>query len=369
MKILFLIPRYHTNIIHTINSHIKLGHTVEMHVKNYGFIEDHTNLKPIKFEESYITKIIKLVFNFKTINNSFYLPKLFKYFYYLRNNKFDFAIIRIHGFIYTYIISCILKLCKINIIYYQQANLDLSFLENDNLYFNLRKFEFHLRLKIFNAKWVTPLKYENFKHNITKKLYFLPFVVQLNKFNLNFSELKIITIGKFVERKNHIFLLESILDLIHSHNIKITIVGELSNTQHKAYYKKLIKFVEKNDLKNNVLIKKNIDHEKIYSLYKENNLFVLPSTNEPAAISLLEAMGCGLISICSDTCGTRTYIKDGYNGYIFKNNDKFDLRKKILIILENLKRLKIMSSNSFNFARDNISFESYKEHFEDVIKK
>ncbi len=367
MKILFLIPRYHTNIIHTINAHIKLDHRVEMHVKNYGFIEDHANLKPIKFEESIITKFIKSIFNVKTINNSFYLPKLFNYFYYLRKNKFDFAILRVHGFVYTYVVSIILKLCKIKIIYYQQTNLDLSFLENKNLHSNFRKFEFYLRLAFFDAKWVTPLKYENYENNI-KKLYYLPFVVKVNKLDLNFSKLKIITIGKFVERKNHIFFLESILDLIQSHNINITIVGELSNKYHKDYYKKLIKFVEKNNLKNNVLIKKNIDHEKIYDLYKENNLFVLPSTNEPASISLLEAMGCGLTSICSDTCGTRTYIKNGYNGYIFRNNDKEDLRNKILLILKNLKRLKYMSNNSFNFACENISFKNYKKHFEDVIK-
>tara|TARA_B100000989_G_scaffold299028_1_gene292175 strand:- start:1173 stop:2276 length:1104 start_codon:yes stop_codon:yes gene_type:complete len=367
MKILFLVPRYHTNIIETINSHLKLGHKVEIHVKNYGYIEDYSNLKPLKFEELYFTKVLKKIFKFKTINNSFYLPQPIKYISYLKKNKFNYAFLRVHGLVYTYVISCILKICGIKIIYYQQTNLDLSFLNVNNRFINIRKIEFYFRLKIFNAKWVTPLKNNDYKYNI-KKLFYLPFVVKLKKYKLNFTNLNILTIGKFVNRKNHIFFLESILDLIILKNIKITIVGELSNNDHYIYYKKLLSFVKKNKLQNNVFIKKNIDHNKIYNLYKNNNLFVLPSTNEPAAISILEAMGCGLVTICSNTCGTRTYIKNGKNGYIFKDNSKKDLRKKITFILDDMNKFKKMSDISYNFANSNLSSENYINHFENVIK-
>ena len=367
MKILFLIPRYHTNLIETINSHLKLGHKVEIHVKNHGFVEDYSNIKPLKFEESLLTIIFKKLFKIKTINNSLYLPKLIKYIIYLKKNKFQYAIFRVHGFLYTYTISCILKLCRIKIIYYQQTNLDLSFLNKKSSFFNIRKFEFNFRLKIFNAKWVTPLKNKNYPFNIDK-LFYLPFVVKLKKYKLNFTNLNILTIGKFVERKNHLLLLESILDLILKNNIKITIIGELSNNDHEKYYKKLLVFVKENNLQNNVFIKKNIDHNKIYDLYKINNLFILPSTKEPAAISILEAMGCGLVTICSNTCGTRTYIQEGHNGYTFKDNSKNDLRNKIILILNNMQKLKKMSDFSYRYANKNISFNNYKKHFEDVIK-
>ncbi len=367
MKILFLLPRYHTNIIETIKSHQKLGHTVEMHVKNYGFVEDYTLIKPIIFPESFLTKYLKKIFKINTINNSFYLPKLIKYFFYLKKRRYDYAIMRVHGFFYTYLISIILKLCKVNIIYYQQTNIDLSFLENKFYLFNIRKLDFYLRLKLFNAKWVTPLK--NDYYNIPLiNIHFLPFVVKIYKQDLDFSNLKILTIGKFVKRKNHFFLIESIMSLIKNHNIKITIIGEVSNNEHQKYFEKLINFVKYNNLERYVLIKKNIQHKKIYDYYSSHNLFVLPSTNEPASISLLEAMGFGLPCICSNTCGTKTYIKEKYNGYIFENNNKQDLKDKINLFVNNSKILEQMSRNSLDYSKQNISFENYKKNFEKIIK-
>ncbi len=59
MKILFLLPRYHTNHVEIVKSHLSLNHKVDIHVKTYGKVEDHNLLKPLIFEESIITKLIK----------------------------------------------------------------------------------------------------------------------------------------------------------------------------------------------------------------------------------------------------------------------------------------------------------------------
>lgn len=366
MNILFLLPRYHTNIIETIKVHIKLGHNVEMHVKTFGAVEDYSIIKPIKFQESFLTKYLKNIFKINTINNSFYLPSLIKYYFYLKRSNHNYAIIRVHGILYTYVISLILSLCKIKIIYYQQTNINLKFLEKNNYLLNLRKFEFFFRLKVFNAKWVSPLKNENYNIK-TKNIFYLPFVVKIKKNKLNISNLNILTVGKFVKRKNQLLLLESISSFIKIYNIKITIVGEVSNGVHEKYLKKIEDFVEINNLKKYVFIKKNVHHNKMNYYYSQNNLFVLPATQEPASIALLEAMGSGLPCICSDTCGTKTYIRDGFNGFTFEDNNKNDLKDKISFFIKNLTILKKMSDNTFQYSENNISFENYKYKFEKVI--
>ena len=57
-------------------------------------------------------------------------------------------------------------------------------------------------------------------------------------------------------------------------------------------------------------------------------MFILPSKNEPASISLLEAMGNSMPVICSDTCGTRFYLKKNFSK-IFKSDSLNSLTNSI----------------------------------------
>ena len=54
-------------------------------------------------------------------------------------------------------------------------------------------------------------------------------------------------------------------------------------------------------------------------------LFVLASRDEPAAVSPLEAMAHSLPVVCSDSNGTRGYIRHGVNGFVFATDDHDDL--------------------------------------------
>ena len=51
------------------------------------------------------------------------------------------------------------------------------------------------------------------------------------------------------------------------------------------------------------------------------------STREHASISVIESLGFGVPSICSDTNGTKDYIKNNKNGLIFHDNSKESLTK------------------------------------------
>ena len=57
------------------------------------------------------------------------------------------------------------------------------------------------------------------------------------------------------------------------------------------------------------------------SYYQNSDLFILPATEEPASISVLESIGMGTPAICSDTNGTRFYLTENKFGLTFVDND------------------------------------------------
>ena len=86
-------------------------------------------------------------------------------------------------------------------------------------------------------------------------------------------------------------------------------------------------------LKFNILV--NNKPSAVQKLYKNHDLFVLPSVNEPASISNLEAMAYGLPVITTDSNNTSCYTEDGENGYIVKSNDIEDLFEKLKQLILN----------------------------------
>lgn len=67
---------------------------------------------------------------------------------------------------------------------------------------------------------------------------------------------------------------------------------------------------------------------------KNTGVFILPSHFEPWGVVLHEFASAGFSLICSDEVGARTaFLKNGYNGYIYKagnKNELKDLMKKII---------------------------------------
>jgi glycosyltransferase involved in cell wall biosynthesis len=49
-------------------------------------------------------------------------------------------------------------------------------------------------------------------------------------------------------------------------------------------------------------------------------------------------MACGLPVVISDTCGSKTYVKNGVNGYLFRTFDHFDLAEKIIFLADDNRR-------------------------------
>ena len=94
------------------------------------------------------------------------------------------------------------------------------------------------------------------------------------------------------------------------------------------------------------------------SLYEQANVFVLPSFAEGMAQVGIEAMACGLPIICTYNSGLSDLVEEGVNGFIVKEGDLEDLKKKMQWFIDQPSAIKAMGEAARNKAKA-YSWESY----------
>lgn len=372
MRFLFVAPRFHTNQYFITKILKQKGHDVHMFVRfEVPVIEKQDIIQPVIIKHSPVFDFLtKKIFR-KEKDNHFQIrwgfPFFRNYFNKLKELKPNVVIIRDPNQIFSFITLLMCRALKIkNIIIYTQGPL----YRNKDLPTKINS----LLLTIFRAKWITPVlgdkeNYEKFD----KRAYYLPFpaepIIKSFKEKQFFEDgkINIITVGKLnLKRKNIIFLFKAVNGLKHQFPIHLTIVGFLENEQEEQYLKTL-DFIQKNQLSEIVEIKKNLDFFDVHKEYLGHDLFVLPSFNEPAAYSPVEAMAAGLPVISSDTNGTQCYIKEGENGHIFKSDNLEDLTEKIRLIIRDKRNIVKMGKKSYELALKNHSPEKFYKDFIDLI--
>jgi glycosyltransferase involved in cell wall biosynthesis len=73
--------------------------------------------------------------------------------------------------------------------------------------------------------------------------------------------------------------------------------------------------------------------ENIVNYYQVMDIFVLPSYSEGMPNAILEAMACQVASIGSDIPGISEVIDQGIDGFKFRRGDSSDLKKEILLLI------------------------------------
>ena len=356
MKFLIVAQRFHTNLYYRAKALQDAGHLVKVVVLYKGKSEFYENI------------------DFLQINLSFFSKLILKLFSLLKKGKLKSSLeLRIQSpnkdlrkIIIKYKPDTILLKAYQNMLAIKTLRLaksqDVKVLMLTQTPFSHIKgstYLFKLNIKLFKFlkvyAYITPIKtnYDVFKNFGIENVYYLPFVYPQNKGKIKIPKdsVNIISIGKFQKRKEQMLLLKTVKELSdENYKIKLCLIGELAD---KNYFKLLSNYINENLLSNNVNIKTNLSYPEIKTEYQNYDLFILPAYNEPAAYSPVEAFGNGLPVICSDENGTKCYIENGLNGYIFKAKNKNDLKEKILTCISNKEKLIEMQKNAFSSANKN----------------
>ncbi|MFW9928939.1 MAG: glycosyltransferase family 4 protein [Candidatus Thorarchaeota archaeon] len=190
--------------------------------------------------------------------------------------------------------------------------------------------------------------------------------------NYNLFEKKIILyVGRLVEEKGLIYLLEAYKEINSNFKIALMIIGE---GNQKKY---LLDFVKKHNL-SDVHFIGYVPNDELYHFYSLADIFVLPSIKtktfqEPWGLVINEAMNQGCPVITTNIVGAAIsgLVVNEQNGFIVQEKNSDALKKAISFLLLNTSKLKEMGNDSLNKIKDwnyDKAFEGFYKAIQFVAK-
>jgi len=370
MVILFVAPRFHTNQYQMVKTLQEEGHEVVFHVASHGSTEDHSLLTPIVTRQSRCSVLIERIIGNGRISKPYYFPSPVKYWKVFKKCSPDVVIIRDPYKFFSLLVACYSLFVGARIIFYTQEGLfrHRSF---------ITKVKQTLTLKVFRAAWMTPkMEWQSYRNEKLKleHMYYVPLPISFNYEDYNKEELsdtnvlKLLMIGKYhQERKRHYLFLKALSMLKCKYKLSATIVGECIRESQLKKFQLLNDKVYEMGLTDTVELRKNVPFQEMKALYASHHVFVLPAINEPYSVSVVEALGNGLPSICTDSCGSKFNIIDGVNGFVIKSDSLEELVNALEKLLGNKELLIKMRENSLRYVAENLSGKAFYKCFQHLL--
>ena len=179
---------------------------------------------------------------------------------------------------------------------------------------------------------------------------------------LSTGTFKIIFVGSVTERKNPKIIIES-LETIDK-DISLEIIGQTPNLK---YLKELNKLIASSKHAKSITMTPFIKAEELILKYSSANLFILPSKSEGLGRVIIEAQSTACPVLVSSNTGMTDLIIENETGYIFENNNKNDLTKKIQYIIDNYESALQVGLNSKDFVKENQSVANFEFGYKKLI--
>ena len=174
------------------------------------------------------------------------------------------------------------------------------------------------------------------------------------------NSLKLISVGRLVDQKDHLTLLRSIRNIKNKIKVELILIGQGKN---KIFLNNYIKI---NRLEKNVKIlgyKKNP-----YPFIKYSNVLVLTSKYEGLPNVLLEAITLKRFVISSDCpTGPKEILDNGKGGMLFKTGNYKDLSKKIILCKSQTKVIKRKINYAYSSLKKYDSEKNLNLYYKNLI--
>lgn len=377
MKVLYMSHRYHTNQNTIMKGWVENGHKICFLSQFAGKIEDYTYVKPIVVGYSKLFKIFDYLYvnvlfrkkpNAIDMKLKLGFPPIFKMAKIIKEFNPDVAIIRERS-IYAICMTAICRFYHYPTILYNLSPVWEDRIKNDIPHRIVRKLTPKYRMTpvdVVGTEYEGKVKDENG--------FFVPFLMEPQiapeeKEYFRNGKINIFCIGKYQERKNLWMMVYAVESLLPKYDVTLTITGELSNQFHQEYYDAITSYVKEKGLSDRITFYSNLNKKRVCEEYAKADLYVIPSTGEPASITVIEGMAFSIPVISGSDNGTASYIEEGKNGYVFRDKDQEDLNRKIEKIISDRQRLKEMGRDAYYHVKNNFQFDRYYKSVVEIMEK
>ena len=129
--------------------------------------------------------------------------------------------------------------------------------------------------------------------------------------------LKLLYIGRLEERRNIPFIMEVLKKLKEKIDVRLYMIG----TGDKEYMDRIWNLVDRYNLKDSIVWQERMEQKYLSDIYKEADIFLLPTSYEIFGMVLLEAMYYRTVTITTYNGGSSTLIQNEANGIIINELD------------------------------------------------
>ncbi|MCM1122059.1 MAG: glycosyltransferase family 4 protein [Ruminococcus flavefaciens] len=377
MKVLYMSHRYHTNQTTIMKGWVENGHEVRFLSQYAGRVEDYTYVKPIVVGYSKLFIAFDYIYvHFLKKNDPFAIdmklkcgiPPLRKLAKYIKEFQPDIAIIRERS-VYTICMNAICRYYHIPTILYNLSPVWDKPKKMDLAHKIVWRLTPRYRITPTNLVGI------DFTGLVKDKYgYWAPFLMEpqmppWEKTYFADGRINVFCIGKYQERKNLQMMIEVVEKLLPEYDLHLTIAGEVSNHFHEEYYQRVTGYVQEHGLEEKVTFYRNLNRKEIAKQYRKADVYVIPSTGEPASITVIEAMAFSVPAISGSDNGTASYIDYGRTGYVFEDNDQKDLQDKLEKIICDRENLVKMGAAGYDHVKRHFQFQNYYDCIEEIRKK
>ncbi|HBN06083.1 MAG TPA: hypothetical protein DD434_09915 [Bacteroidales bacterium] len=215
----------------------------------------------------------------------------------------------------------------------------------------------------------------SYEHNILSKIKILPNAIDLDLFkdlDANFCEdegncFTFLYVGQLIKRKGLKWLINAFRLLVDSYDnekqLKLVLVGDGQQREN------LEKMVKKMGLSRSVDFKGIIkDKAEIAAIYKNSDVFVLPSLSEGFPTVILEAMYFGLPVIATDILGIKEHFESCISLVPPRNAEKLAEAMKLLLDPDELFEARKTSKKVKKLIEEKYSWRTLAQEYEKIYK-
>ncbi len=176
----------------------------------------------------------------------------------------------------------------------------------------------------------------------------LPFYDQLVK-----SKKNIVYLAEFSRRKQHLWLLKTIKDILIKEEVKLWLFGGDGGERVR-----IMRYISENGLTPNVKMPGRVDRKFIPSILKRMNLAVCTSKSETFGHVILEPMFAGIPVVTFDTGAAGFLIRDFSNGFVIGDKSEGEnFRKAVEFLLKNKEAAETMGKNNRKTANQLLTWD------------